>query len=288
MILTGTTCTALGKKLAKISGKKISFVEKKNFADGELCLTLPSLEKQIIYLHSTYAPQNSHLVELLFTLRELKRKNVTLIMPYFGYGRQDKAFNEGEIVSCESIMEMIHLFDVNTVLLVDPHFHRKEELFTYQGLSCVSISASNLVIAAASQGLDNPLIISPDQGMSGITSEAAGKLGKQCTSFHKKRHSDYDVSMKHSLENIKGKDIVIFDDMISTGSTMICAVKHLREEGAGKIVCACTHGLFTDEADRKILAAGADTIICSDTIPSEYAHVSIAPLLAEYLEKMKM
>ena len=283
-ILAGPGGIEVARKVGLGLGVPVQEVMARTFPDGERLLWVPRVpEGSLALVQSTAAPQDARLMELFFILDVLREqgRSTTLIIPYFGYGRQDKAFKTGEVASAMAVLRILATYLIDHLVLVDPHFHRTPGIFSSQGLSCTSLSAAPLMVERISSTLKEPLVIGPDQGSANLVRKASG----DAIALSKTRTGDRDVSIDNEKLAVEGRDVIVFDDMVSTGGTMIEAVRIMREQGARRIVAACTHGVFVEGADARILDAGADELVCSDTIPGPHATVSVAPLIAQALRE---
>ena len=285
MILSGS-CRNLSEEIGDILNERVVFPEKKLFADGELYIRLPE-GKITTFIHSTGKPYNDNIIELLFVLDALDGA-VDIVIPYFGYARQDKQFLYGEAVSVRAIFKMMSAFSekIKRVIMIDPHFHRNPGVFYYEKILCESITASELLVRYCLEELKgDTAILSPDFGSSIIVENLADIFNIKALSFKKKRCSDIDVrtTPPENLHEIAGYNIILYDDLISTGNTIINSIKLLRKMNTGKIYVVATHGLFLDNAGERIISAGADRLISTDTVISDYSEVSVAKLIADVL-----
>ena len=260
----------------------------KRFPDGDEYVRIPVdvAGKEIALLHFCWPDQNARLVQLLLilrTLKELGASSITLQIPYLPYARQDKRVINGEAVSAQIICKLLAESGVSRLVTLDCHFLKREGNFDYAGLKITNISAASKLIESAGRGSKAPFIITPDEGAAyfvegrknaAVMHKVRGKYGKGATAYRGvkslKARGSFDVS---------GWDVVIIDDIVGSGSTMIRAGQLAKKTGAKSITCACTHGMFLGNADKRILAAGADKIISTNSIPNKYARVDAVELL---------
>ncbi|VVB98652.1 Ribose-phosphate pyrophosphokinase [uncultured archaeon] len=246
-------------------------VEIKEFPDGDSYVRVPhskSLEgKDVRVYHRLYPNQNTSLLQALLLGRALKgARSVEFVAPYIPYSRQDKLWLEGEVKSAEVVMELLKFAGYSSVTTFDCHFLKKAGEFEYGGMKINNITLSGQLIGHAKARLGGDFeVISPDAGanyMSGGKGmrKVRGDYGKGNVVYRdiEKMEIDFDVG---------GKNILIIDDMISTGSTMARAIENLRKNGAGKIALAATHGFFLKDSLKK-LGQLRDYILVSNTIPS--------------------
>lgn len=285
MIVAGSASRALAERIASALGEKVAAVERKKFPDGEIYVRLleKKIEEPAIVVQSLHYPQNDNLVELLFILDLLRQKGVkkvACVIPYYAYARQDKAFLEGELKSAETLAKLLKFFGVRFVVTCDLHFNRKEGKFSLFGIPAHNITASALLAAQAKKMLGGDLVVvTPDFG----SAEQARAVGG--TALKKKRITSYEVEVEGDAD-VSGKNVLVLDDIITTGGTVTKAIRLLRERGAKKIAVACTHAACVGDALERIRKT-ADLVIATDTIPSGVSQVSVAEKIAGVLEKWK-
>lgn len=261
-------------------------IEMKTFPDGDDYVRLPGIKKEkSVLFHRLYPEQDKALLQAVFMLDTLKRAGAetTLVSPYLPYARQDKVFKEGEALSSEIVCRTLSNAGAKKLVTVDCHFLKKEGTFNYGGLEIENLSANRLLIDHAKKKAGELEVISPDAGAKYLVEQFGGK------SMEKKRGEYVEGGEAYrkieSVEmdfEVKGKNILILDDMISTGGTMIKAVENVKKGGAGKVFCAATHGFFLKNSLEKLKEI-SDGVFVTDSIPSEASEVSIKPLLAKYL-----
>ena len=236
-------------------------------------------------LHRLYPNQNQALVELIFILDALKNigAKVTLVTPYLPYARQDKSILNGELKGAEIICDLLASYGCQKLVTFDCHFLKKPGLQKFRGLLIENIALNQkLVEYWKGKGEKDLEIITPDEGAGYI---ARAHSGKTMQKFRKKyEHNRIGYCQVQTVKNnfqVAGKKILLIDDMVSTGSTMIKAVERLRAGKAKKIFCAATHGLFLKGSLEKInrLCSG---ICVSDSIPSKAFRVSLKKILRKY------
>lgn len=259
-------------------------IEVGTFPDGDTHVRIPGITKyenrSVTLFHRLYPNQNSSLIELVFLLDALRSvgAKVTVVAPYLPYARQDKARLEGEVISAEVICNLIAEAGCDSLITFDCHFLKKEGEKVYGKLKIINISMSGELMAYARQICDGEECeaVAPDQGASYLVEKEGGKAMKKTRRDYKEGKISYrDVEdMKMNFE-VKGKNIIILDDMISTGSTMIKAIEVMKKAGAKKVFCAATHGFFLHNSLEK-LEALADGVFVTDTIISPVSKVGMA------------
>ncbi|MBI5158772.1 ribose-phosphate pyrophosphokinase [Candidatus Micrarchaeota archaeon] len=267
----------------KIPGVEL---EARKFPDGEsyVRIPIPVEGKSVALVHKCYPNQDEGLIQLFIIvsqLRDMKAKKITCVVPYLPYARQDKRVKDGEAVSAETICRLLKECGCSELVVLDCHFLKKEGEFSYSGLKIRNLSMSKELIAKAKTELQNPktqdlVITSPDVGASYMS--GGKKMDKKRGDYNssKKGEAVYrDIVELNAGFEARGKNVVIIDDMISTGNTMVKAVETLKKAGASKIVCCATHGLFLNSSLDKLVNAGASVFV-SDSIQSSVSSVSVA------------
>lgn len=261
-------------------------VEVKKFPDGDSYVRVPSVKevagKDVLLFNRLYPEQDSAIFQTILAMRAIKAekpKSITLIAPYFPYSRQDKIFREGEVKSAEILCGILAREGVSKLVTFDCHFLKKEGEFTYGGLKIKNISLSKQIIEKAKEISGGEIeIMSPDEGANYLVSEAGGTSMKKVRGGYKEGAEAYrEIKEMKMSADVKGKSVLIIDDMISTGSTMLRAVENVKKGGAKKVICAAAHGFFLKDSLAKLKASGE--VFVSDTIPSPVSAVSIKPVL---------
>jgi ribose-phosphate pyrophosphokinase len=223
------------------------------------------------------------------TAKELGASRVIAVVPYLSYMRQDKRFLDGESVTFELVINILNHVGVDDLVLVD--VHNEEAITELKNKYRIKIHALTaipvLAIHLKESGYDGAYSVSPDKGRRKLVSKASKLMGGGFTYFEKTR--DYhtgEITMKIKDVDIAGKKAVVFDDTISSGGTMERAIKGLKDQGADKVAVACTHPLLNPGTEKRLLKAGAELILATDTIETKHSNVSIAGMLADYLKSI--
>lgn len=274
---------AQGEALAAELALPFDLIEVHRFPDGESRITVPSpLAGEVIICRSLDHP-NDKLIELLLaatTARELGATRLTLIAPYLCYMRQDIAFNPGEAVSQRIVGEWLsQLFE--RVITVDPHLHRIDRLEqAIPGREAIALAATGPMGAFLSARTHSPLLVGPDEESEQWVRAIAEPAGLQYIIAHKERHGDREVEVTLPDCDYRGHDVILVDDMISTGHTIANVAQKLKQAGAGSLHCLVTHALFPDEVATTLYKAGVERIWSSDSVSHPTNAVPLAGLLA--------
>ena len=206
-------------------------------------------------------------------VRDAGARRLTAVIPYFGYGRQDKRFLEGEAVSAKTIAKHVAL-DADELLTMAIHNPDILSLFPFRAREVSGMPALGRFLKSA----DVDLVLAPDDGAVRHAKEAATIAGKAWDHLDKERLDSYTVKVKPKALDVRGKSVAIVDDVISTGGTIATAARELKAQGARRVTALCVHGLFVGKADENLTAC--DEVVSTDTVPSPHSKVSVAPEFA--------
>jgi ribose-phosphate pyrophosphokinase len=290
-VVLGPASKGLGEKTAELAGLETVDVVYKAFPDGESYVRLEGSvqDEHVVIVQTTCAPQDSRIMQLAFLAGAAKRNGackVTAVVPYLGYARQDKMFLQGEGVSVETVAFMLKAAGVDALVTVNIHAESALEKFPFPArtLSAIPLLAEYFV----EKGCRKAFALAPDKGAMYIAEQARAVLGGGAGHLVKRRDR-YTGQTSQTGEglDVKGQTVVIFDDIISTGGTIVGAAKILRELGASRVFAACVHPVLVGDAERRILDAGVEEVVGTDSVPSPVGKVSLAPLIAEALKALE-
>ena len=277
---------AAAQRIAQAAGLSVSRIDRHRFPDGELKLRLPpQLPERVVVLRTLDQPDEK-LIELLLvarTARQLGAKHLTLVAPYLAYMRQDMAFQPGEVVSQLIIGRFLaDLFD--SVITVDPHLHRISKLEeAVPASSAIVLSGAPLLSDLIASKRQQPLLIGPDEESGQWLAQAAQRHGFEYGVCHKTRHGDRNVEIVLPPLTVKGRAVVLIDDVASSGHTLAGAARLLIAAGAASVDVAVTHALFAGDALQVIQSAGVGDVWSTDCITHPSNAVSMAPAIAAAL-----
>ena len=278
------------RKLAQASGLPLAEVDLHQFPDGETRVRLPeALPANVIFCRSLHHP-NEKLVQLLLAAagaRALGARRLSLVAPYLCYMRQDKAFHTGEVVSQKIIGRWIaEHFD--GVLTVDAHLHRVATLReAVPAQAAVNITATQPMAAFLAERFERPMLIGPDAESRQWVAAIAGRDGFDFEVGQKTRLGDRNVRITLPEADYNGRDIVLVDDVASTGRTLLEAARQLQRYKPASLSVLVTHALFVGDATERLREAGVDNIWSCDSIPHPTNAVSLAGLLAGHLGEIR-
>jgi ribose-phosphate pyrophosphokinase len=285
-VIGGTASTALAERISRELGNApfgIAFT--KRFSDGELYLRVGGrLEgDDVVVVQSTRTDQD--LLELLLledAVREAGARRTFVVVPYFGYARQDRRFFPGEPVSARALCRHVEL-DADAVITVDLHSAQTLSQFHKPAFEASGIPA----LARRLRERPVDVLVSPDKGGVDRVKRMAQLLDRPWFALDKKRidseHVELTLPSSGALP-VRGKQVVLIDDVITTGGTIVEAARLLKREGAGAISAACTHGLFLRDAFERIKAV-TDDVYSTDTLGNPAEKASVAPDIAQILAR---
>jgi ribose-phosphate pyrophosphokinase len=278
-IVGGSASKTVADDLTKILKGKLVNTTSKRFPDSELYVRiLDDIKgKDVIIVQTTYPDPN--IIELFLlqnAVEEAGAKNISIVIPYYGYARQDTKFQDGEPISAKALAKLISI-NVDKVITVDPHKEYILDFFSTPAHSCTAVPE----IAKYLKNKEVDMILAPDKGAMNRAKEASKIINCDFDYMEKTRIDGTTVEIKPKNLDSQNKNVAIIDDIISTGGTMAKSIKELKKQGAKEVFVACTHGLFAGDAIKKLTSAGCNEIISTDTIISEFSKVKIAPSIAE-------
>jgi len=211
-------------------------------------------------------------------------KSITAVVPYFAYARQDSVFRPGEALSVKTVVKLLKTCGVTRILTVNSHNPTvlKTLPVPIEDLSAIRLLAQHF----KNKGFKD--VFSVSMGKKGLPTavEADKVLKGGCDYIPTQRDRvTGNVTIEKKTMPVKNRTAIVFDDIISSGGTMIKAVSWLKEQGAKKVYAACVHPLLIGDTKDRILKAGAEAVVGTDTVPSSVSEVSVAPLIAEALKK---
>jgi ribose-phosphate pyrophosphokinase len=291
-VICGPASKELAEAVSALTGFGNVPVAFKVFPDGESYVRLEgNVQGENVAIVQTTCPpaQDGRLFQLAFMADAAKRGGavkVTAVVPYLAYARQDKMFLAGEGISVGTVARMLKAAGVDELLTVNVHSEEALGQFPFPAktISAIPLLAQYFV----QKGFKSAFALSPDKGAMYIAKQAQAVLGGDAGHLDKQRDR-YTGQTKQTAEglNVKGQTVIIFDDIISTGGTIVGAAKILREQDAKHVFCACVHGLLIGDAEKRILDAGVEEIVGTDSVPGSVSKVSLAPLLSQELRAQK-
>ncbi len=297
VFFSGSSHPELGKEIAKHLGVHLGKMELETFPDGEMhAQILETVSgRDVVVLQTIALKPNDYLMELLIIVDALKRasaKSIIAVIPYFGYSRQDRRDKPRVPITARLVADLLEKAGVTRVLTMDLHAGQIQGFF--------NIPVDNLLVrqemlaALKSYGLKDLIVVAPDIGSVKIARPFASSLGVDFAVVDKHRSNATDVEAVSVIGDVAGKDVLLADDMCSTGGTLVAAAKACQEKGARRIFASVTHGLFVGNAVEKIEKSPIEALLMSNSIPvtdrfagsSKFKTVSVASLLSQAIHCM--
>jgi len=288
-IIPGPASKHLGEEVAKLSGVEAVSLVFKTYPDGESYVRLEGnvRDEEVAIVQTTSPPQDTRLIQVALIADAAKRhgaEKIAAVVPYLAYARQDQVFLHGEALSIEVVTRMLKAAGVDSLITVNVH---QEKILAKFPFPAKTVSAIPLLAQYFKQrGFGKAFALAPDDGALWLAEEAKTVLGGECGYLEK--HRDLytgEITVEKISLDVGEKTVIIFDDVISTGGTIVLAAKIMRELGADEVYAACVHPLLMGDAEKRILEAGVEEIVGTDSVSSRVSKVSLAPLLSRELTR---
>jgi ribose-phosphate pyrophosphokinase len=281
-IIGGQASQLLAGRVSELLKCNLLVSDFKKFPDGELYTRILDefAGEEVTIIQST--PTDSDFVLLLLLIEACSEAaKINVVIPYMGYARQDKRFKSGEPISAHAVARAIKADNVYTINIHDP------DILDYFDANAKDLDATpaigkyikNLI-------LSDPMIIAPDDGAIRLARNASRDLGLDYDYLDKTRLSGDTVTIQPKNLDVKNRDVIIIDDIISTGGTMAETIYLLRNQQARWVFAACVHPVLSNNAVLKLFQAGAKGIIATDTLDKAVSSVSVAPVIADAIKKL--
>lgn len=268
-----STSKKLANDVAKISGIELGEIKTSQFADGEIFVESQSSvrNKTVFIIQSTHKPTNDNLMELLLVIDALKRSSVgevNVIIPYFGYARQDRKQEGRQAISAKLVANMLTTAGADRIITFDIH---SEQIVGFFDMPVDNLKAYGLIAKSINDlAIENLAIVSPDHGGVSRARALAKILDSPLAVIDKRRTGHNNAESMFILGDVQDKNVIIYDDMVDTGGTVVSAVDILKENGAKDVYLAVTHGVLSakdgKKATDKLKEAGIKKIITTNSI----------------------
>lgn len=300
VLLTGRANLALATEIAKKLKKEL-FSPISIFSDGEIRVKVPEnvRRRHVFIIQPTCPPVNDSILELMFMIDAAKRSSadeITAVIPYFGYARQDRKEMPRVPISASVVAKMLEDAGVNRIVTLDIHSEQQQGFIKAPWDNLYGSYA--LIPEIKKRKLSNLVIAAPDKGgMTRATGYARLLGANDIALVYKER--DVAVNNKSDasamIGDVNGRDVLLVDDMIDTGGTIVHAAEYLKKMGAKKVIVCATHGIFSGTAPEKFKNSTIDELIVTDTIPlreemrsyKKVSVVSVADMLGKAIAKIE-
>ena len=297
VIFSGSSNLKLAEKICKTLKVNMGEAFVSKFSDGEIRVKIKDnvRGKDVFVIQSTCPPVNDNLVELLILLDALKRASayrITAVIPYFGYARQDRKDQPRVPITAKLVANILASAGASRVLTLDLHAGQIQGFFD---IPLDHLYALNVFYNYFKKMEPNDLVIvSPDVGGIKVARAYAKKFNAGLAIVDKRRNSPDSTDVMHILGDVEGKNVIMVDDMISTGSSLVEAAKALKRHKAKKIYAAITHGILCSNAVEKIENSEIDLLVITDSVPlsdkkksKKIKVISVGSLFAEAIKRIR-
>jgi ribose-phosphate pyrophosphokinase len=282
MIVSGSASQSLSAALAAETGEELAAVSVEHFPDGELLAQVEGAvgDRAIVVGSTVSSDAHIEILQLQDAVREAGASEVVTVIPYMGYARQDRAFEDGQPVSARAVARALSP-GTDRVVTVNPHERAVCDFFDAE---TTAVDAAGLLADPLPADLTDPVFLSPDEGAIDLAETVREAHGSGATDyFEKTRLSGSEVEIEPHDVTVAGRDVVLVDDIVATGSTMSEAVAAIAGQGAARTFVTCVHPMLAANARTKLARAGVAAIYGTDTIERPVSAVSVAPELAAEL-----
>lgn len=269
-LIAGTANSEFAGAVARYLGVRLANVQISRFSDGEINVNITESVRgrDVFLIQSTCAPTNDNLMELLILVDALKRSSagqITAVIPYFGYARQDRKAAPRVPISAKLVANMIEASGVDGVITIDLHAAQIQGFFN---IPVDNLFGSILFINyIKAKNFDNLVVVSPDIGGVARAREYARRLGTDLVIVDKRREKANESEVMNVIGSVEGKNVVLVDDMVDTAGTLVKAAEVLKSRGALSVMACCTHGVLSGKAYENLAKGHLDELVISDTIP---------------------
>jgi ribose-phosphate pyrophosphokinase len=288
-VLPGPSSIKLGTSIASILNVDPVEVELRTFSDGESKIRINAnlVNKRCIVIQSTFPPVDSHYLQTLMMLSYCIKSGaaeVIPVVPYMGYARQDRTFLEGEVVTMALIAKLFDCFRINNLVTIDIH--------SSTALSCFNSNVFNISsipllakYAKTNYNLIEPIIVSPDLGGAMRAKLFSDILKTSSISLRKERDRQTgNITIDENLDiDVKDRDIILIDDMISSGGTIMKAIDVLKKNDCKRIFVMCVHALSDEKSLEALRKTGIDDLISTNSIPKSCSKIDLSDEIAKTL-----
>jgi len=296
LLISGNSNRPLSEEIAKYLNQRLADVVIKKFSDGEISVKINEniRGKDVFIIQPTSAPANDHIMELLLTIDAVRRasaKRITAVIPYYGYGRQDRKQEPRVPISARLVADIIQVTGLDRVLTVDLHADQIQGFFH---IPVDNLYAAPVFIKYLKEShFSEPVVVSPDSGGVERARYLARHINAGLAIIDKRRPQANVAEIMNVIGDVEGKECILYDDMIDTAGTITKAAKALKENGAKRVIACATHPVLSGPAIQRIEESVLDEVIFSNTIylPEEkrirkIKILSIANLIGEAIRRI--
>lgn len=271
LLIPGSSHHSLAKKVAKRLNVPLGEIVIKDFACNEIYVQVKGSVRgrEVFVVQTCTANVNRDFMETFLICDALRRHDaheITVVMPHFGYARQDRVAEKGETISAKLMAELLRASGMDNFITLDLHSYQIQGFFD---VPIICLRARPLIAEHfKKKKIKNAVVVATDTGSVKIASKFADDLGLGVVLLHKARPKHHETEVAHMVGEVKGKTAIIFDDLIDTAGTVVNAKEYIVKRGAAKdVYVAATHGVFSGPATERLNKAGFKEIVITDTIP---------------------
>lgn len=295
-LYSGTSNRELAEEVAKYLGVELGEIEIRRFSDGEIYARIAKSVRgaEVYVIQSLGNGVNEYFMELLVIIDALKRASadeVTAVIPYYAYARQDRKTKSREPITAKLIANILTVAGASRVVTMDLHAGQIQGFF--------DIPVDNLTALPLftryfqDKALKNPVVVSPDIGGVTRARALADRLHTPLAIIYKRRPAPEVAEVEEIIGEVEGRDVIICDDIITTGNTLFSAAKLLKARGAKDIYAAVTHGILTNDAHKRLEESEIKELVVTNTLPiprekrvSKLTIISVGNLLGEAIKRI--
>lgn len=295
-LYSGTSNRELAEEVAKYLGVELGEIEIRRFSDGEIYARIAKSVRgaEVYVIQSLGSKVNEYFMELLIIIDALKRASadeVTAVIPYYAYARQDRKTKSREPISAKLIANLLTVAGASRVVTMDLHAGQIQGFFD---IPVDNLSALPLFTRYfQDKNLKNPVVVSPDIGGVTRARALADRLHTPLAIIYKRRPAPEVAEVEEIIGEVEGRDVIICDDIVTTGNTLFSAAKLLKLKGARDIYAAVTHGILTNDAHKKLQESEIKELVVTNTLPiplekrvPKLTIISIGNLLGEAIKRI--
>jgi len=297
-IFAGNSNRKLAEEIAEKIGLPLGLAKVGKFSDGESAIHIEEVVRgsDVFIIQSTCSPVNDNLVELLIMIDALKRASagrITAVMPYYGYARQDRKAKARDPISAKLVANLITTAGADRILTMDLHAPQLQGFFDIPVDHLIGVPILANYFKEKFQDTSDVVVVSPDVGSVSRTRKFAERLDVPLAIIDKRRPKANVSEIMNIIGDVNNKRVILVDDLIDTGGTVLNAAYALVEIGAKEVYACCTHGVLSGSAIEKIEESPMKELVTLNTIPipedkkiSKLVSLSVAPVFAEAIERI--
>ncbi|HWU40117.1 MAG TPA: ribose-phosphate pyrophosphokinase [Candidatus Acidoferrum sp.] len=301
LVLTaGNANLPLAQEIARSLGTRLAETEVSQFSDGEVFVQVNENVRgaDVFVIQPTCPPVNQNLMELLIMIDALRRASafrITAVIPYYGYGRQDRKVQPRVPITAKLVADLITAAGAHRVLTMDLHAGQIQGFFNIpvDHLFAAPVLLQYFQERLSQQAWQDLVVVAPDAGGVERARAFAKRLGISLAIMDKRRTGTNEAKIMHVIGDVRDRDVILLDDIIDTAGTIVQAVSALKEEGARRVLASCTHAVLSGQAVDRLDRSAIEEVVVTNTIPlwenrqgKKITVLSVAPLLAEAIHRI--